>query len=293
LLNLSATWLGIAWISLVVLIAHDVLLLIFRYPTNTSRWFAIGLITVLSVYSMVNACWIEIKTIRLKAPVEMKIIQLSDVHLGSVGQAHLRRLVRKVSDVHPDLVLITGDLVDPGSHLEPDALKALSSMNMPVYWVTGNHERYAGLEKVEEMVSRAGVVSLRNKVVDFKGVQLIGDFKGVQLIGIDDSDDRKQVETFLPMLSYDRGAYNILMYHQPEGFEYAAGKGVDLMLSGHTHNGQIFPFNAFVRMRFQCIKGLYEKDGAFLYVSPGSGWWGPPMRLGSRPQITVIELNTE
>ena len=284
LLKLSATWLGIAWISLVVLVSHDVLLLVFRYPTHVSRWFAIGAIAALSMYSIVNAFRIEIKTIRLPAPVNLKIAQLSDVHLGSVGHSHLNRLIQKAIDAHPDVVLITGDLIDPGSHLNPDALKPLNNLNAPVYWVTGNHERYAGLEKVIKIITAPGIIPLRNQVVDFKGIQLIG---------IDDSDDRKQVQTILPAIPYDPAAFNILMYHQPEGFEFAADNGIDLMLCGHTHNGQIAPFNAFVRMRFKYINGLYERSGAFLYVSPGSGSWGPPMRLASTPQITLIDLYTE
>ena len=281
MLRISAIGLGVGWICLVVLLSHDLLYLIFRFPISISRWIAIGVIGCLTIYSFFNAWRIEVKSIDISAPVEMTIVQLSDIHRGSVSRKHLERLVTKTNALTPDLVLITGDLLDPAGRLSAESIAPLNELKPPVYWITGNHERYAGLDTVMAMLKTTPVVSLRNEAVEVDGIQLIG---------IDDSEDRQQVSRVLPSIPVDPNAFTILMYHQPEGFDAAAKAGVDLMLSGHTHNGQIWPFNWVVRSRFQYLKGLHTIDGMQLYISTGSGTWGPPMRLGSRNQITLIHL---
>jgi len=281
LLRISAIGLGIGWIALVVLLGHDLMHLAFRFPISMSRWVVVGVIGCLTLYAFVNTWWLEVKTIGVPAPVDMKIVQLSDIHRGSVSENHLRRLVQKTNALNPDLVLITGDLLDPAGRLSDESIAPLNDLTIPAYWITGNHERYAGLEKVMTMLKQTPVVPLRNEAAEFGGIQLIG---------IDDSEDRQQVERILPSISIDPNTFTILMYHQPEGYKAAANAGVDLMLCGHTHNGQIWPFDWIVRSRFEYLKGLHTIDGMKLYISTGSGTWGPPMRLGSRNQITLIHL---
>ena len=284
LLRLSAIGLGVGWLCLVVLLGHDLLYLIFRFPISTSRWVVVGVIGCLTLYSFVNAWRIEIKSINIPASVNMTIVQLSDIHRGSVSENHLRRLIQKTNALNPDLVLITGDLVDPAGRLSPESIAPLNELKPLAYWITGNHERYAGLDKVMAMLKTTPVVPLRNDAVALGGIQLIG---------IEDSEDRQQVSRVLPTIPVDLNAFTILMYHQPEGYTAAANAGVDLMLSGHTHNGQIWPFNWVVRSRFPYLKGLHTIDGMKLYISTGSGTWGPPMRLGSRNQITLIHLKKQ
>ena len=194
---------------------------------------------------------------------------------------HLEQLVEKTNALNPDLVLITGDLVDPQGNLTSDSLTPLNALTAPAYFVTGNHERYVGLDKVMSLLEKTSVIMLRNEVVLFDSLQLIG---------IDDSDNPDQVRRNLSGLELNPDMYTILLYHQPEGFKDAEAAGVDLMLSGHTHNGQIWPFNRVVRLRFKYVKGLHKIGNMKLYVSTGSGTWGPPMRLGSRNLITLIKL---
>ena len=112
----------------------------------------------------------------------------------------------------------------------------------------------------------------------------------IQFVGIDDSDNPGHVADTLPSIAMDKSKYRILLYHRPLGWEDAREHGIELMLSGHTHNGQIFPFNLLVKTRFKKIHGLYQNGGSALYVSPGTGTWGPIMRLGSVNEITCINL---
>lgn len=281
LLRLSSFSLGIGWLSLVVLLSHDALHLVFRFPVHYSRWAAVGAIGLLCGYALYNATRLEIIKIQLPAPVTMRIVQLSDVHLGSVSQRHLERLVNHTNALYPDVVVITGDLLDAECRLGPETLEPLNRLAAPVYWVSGNHERYIGLARVMDLLKQTPVKPLRNEV---------SEIKGVQFIGIDDSEDHTRVRQVLPEMVFDPQAYNVLLYHRPEGFDAAANAGIDLMLSGHTHNGQIWPFNRLVDTRFKFVRDLHHIDKMALFVSTGSGTWGPPMRLGSRNQITLIQL---
>jgi uncharacterized protein len=281
LLRVSALALGIGWVCLIVLLCHDILHLVFRFPIPISRWFAVGTIAVLTLVAIVNTVWIQIKSIDLPAPVNLRIVQLSDVHFGSVTQRHLSRLIQKTNALKPDLVLITGDFLDEPDSLSAQALAPLNQLTAPSYWISGNHERYIGLTRVMEALKTTPLIPLRNKAVDVAGIQLLG---------IDDSENHTQVQRILPTLSVDPDKYTILMYHRPDGFDAAANAGVNLMLTGHTHNGQIWPFNRVVKTRFKYIKGLHRIGDMTLWITTGSGTWGPPMRLGSRNQITVINL---
>jgi predicted MPP superfamily phosphohydrolase len=146
----------------------------------------------------------------------------------------------------------------------------------------GNHERYGDLDRIAALMAETGVVMLRNEVVEYKGVQLVG---------ADYPERENQKDTpYLRELKVKKGLPSVLMYHPPTGIEYTVQAGIDLQVSGHTHNGQLFPFNLLAKLFFPYIKGLYQIDGMYLYVSPGTGTWGPPMRLGSHNEITLFNL---
>ena len=132
-----------------------------------------------------------------------------------------------------------------------------------------------------DLLRTTKVRPLRNEAVDFARIQIIG---------IDDSGRRFQVADQLKRIEFDDSKYCVLMYHRPTGFEAAVEQGVDLMLTGHTHNGQIAPFNLIVRLAFRHISGLYRHEGSYLYVTTGTGTWGPRMRLGSSNEIVLLKL---
>ena len=239
-----------------------------------------ALLTLIAVVAshLLHVKKVELSSIKLKNP--HNIVQISDVHIGSRQGGFMRRIVNKINSLSPDSVVITGDLID-SSAVEIDALKPLAEIAAPTYFVIGNHERYADLPKILQILNELEVQVLRQASI------IQGD---IQFVGIDDADRRDQVNNKLPETPISEGLFNVLLYHRPVGWAAARQAGMDLMLSGHTHNGQIFPFNFLVKQQFDRIKGLYQNEGASLYVSSGTGTWGPLMRLGTSNEITLIHL---
>lgn len=281
LLKVAGFWMGAGLITLMCLIAGDLLRLLTPVPLDTLRWIVLGAAGVLILYSMLNASVVRVVEIAVPAPVDKTIVQLSDIHMGSVTGQHLRRLVRITNSLKPDAVMLTGDLMDSWSGLSDRTFDSLKEIEVPIYYVIGNHERYTGIKRVAELVGHTAMTWLRNESTEWEGMQIIG---------IDDSEHSEQLSRVLSGIRVDENKFSILLYHRPQEFEYAAQRGIDLMLSGHTHNGQIFPFNFVVRSRFPRMKGLHKIADSTLFVSMGSGTWGPSMRLGSRSQIVVIKL---
>ena len=209
-----------------------------------------------------------------------KLVQLSDVHIGSRSPRFLDRAIAQALRHEPDALLLTGDFID-ASAVKQEDLNALSNVSCPIYFAIGNHERYIDLDAVITMVEAHGVDLLRSEAV-FQDQ--------LQIIGIDDADNPDHVAGQLPEIALSDDHFRILLYHRPDGWHAAREAGVDLMLAGHTHGGQIWPFNYIVRTRFEHLLGLFSQDDRHLYVSPGTGCWGPVMRLGTRSEMTVIDL---
>ncbi len=209
-----------------------------------------------------------------------KLVQLSDVHVGSRSAKFLHRAIKQALSHQPDALLLTGDLID-ASAVKTEDLDALGTVPCPVYFALGNHERYIDLDAVIAMVEAQGVDLLRGEA------KMHGQ---LQIVGVDDADSSGQVGDHLPGIELSDHHYRILLYHRPDGWQAARQAGIDLMLAGHTHGGQIWPFNYVVKRRFEHLIGLFSHDNRHLYVSPGAGCWGPIMRLGTRSEMTVIDL---
>ena len=282
---LSLTWLGICFMAFLLVITFEVVHRLL--PISEPTWGIVLVITLtgLAVYAFINALRIRTRHIQLtqeeEGAVPFLIAQISDVHVGSRSGRFLARVVKRVNAAAPDLVLITGDLID-FRNIEQGEIDSLASLTAPTYFIIGNHERYVDLEAICDQLRALGVIVLRNTTVDLGGLQLIG---------IDDAEPKTQVGHVLKNLTPAPDSYRILLYHRPDGAEDAARWGAHLMLCGHTHNGQIVPFNFIVRRIFPRIQGLFDVEGMHLYVSPGTGTWGPILRLGSRSEISLFTLD--
>ena len=210
----------------------------------------------------------------------VRLVQLSDVHVGSRDGAFLERVVEQARGHDPEFVVITGDLLDE-SRVGVDDLAALARFDCPVYLAIGNHERYVDLEAALRAVRHHGVRVLRDEAT------LHGPLR---LIGLDDRDRPDALPALLERLGDAPNHVDVLLYHRPDGWAAARSRGIPLTLSGHTHGGQIWPFGWLVRRQYPDMVGRFERDGTTLHVSSGTGTWGPAMRLGTRSEMTVIDL---
>ena len=245
---------------------------------------------------------VPLRLSRLPAALSgLTIAQVSDLHVGpTVGQAEVRRVVEMVNALRPDLVAITGDLVDGRVSELRGAIGELTRLRSRwgTFFVTGNHEYYSGVGPWLEELGRLGVRVLHNDRVS------VGDpgpgGASFDLAGIDDWRSRGLAPGHGPDLvralaGRDPERSLVLLAHQPQGVREATRAGVELQLSGHTHGGQIFPFSLLVGLAYQYVKGLYtHREGeaaTHVYVNRGTGYWGPPMRIGNPPEITRLVLS--
>ncbi len=277
------TWIGISFLGLSILMPLELILLFDLVPPPSVGSAALVLLSIVSIYSLYNAHPLHVQPLVVangRGVAGTRIAQISDLHLGSRQPGLLRRAVAKTQSLQPDYVVLTGDIVDMRGITEDDLLP-LASLEMPVFFCIGNHERYVDLEDICTRLRDCGVQVLRNQAVESGNLQFIG---------IDDAEAKSQVATEISKLQPAAEKYRILLYHRPDGGEDAAAWGVDLMLTGHTHRGQLVPFNFLVKKVFPRLYRDYQIDDMTLYVSPGTGTWGPVMRLGSKCEIALIEL---
>ena len=282
---ISATWMGVLFFLFFLILVYDIINLVKPLPLLGSGITILTIALLLTIYSIVNAATINIKTVNIessKIDKPLSIVQISDVHLGPInGPDYLKLIVLKANDQNPDIVLITGDLLDGRYKYDPKDFQSLNTLKGNVYFTTGNHEFYAGVDLVTNLLNDTKVQILRNEATNFDKIQIIG---------IDDAEDRKQVAKQLENMTLNTSQYIILMYHRPPGFADAAAKGIDLMTVGHTHAGQIYPFNYISALYNGPVRGLHQLNNSYLYVSEGTGTWGPPMRFFSKNEITEINL---
>ncbi len=234
---------------------------------------------------------IKVKSKKIsKEDAPIRIVQISDLHLGLIERKwKLEKVIKLISKEKPDLLVSTGDLVD-GQMYDMDELARLFSRvhtRLGKYAVTGNHEFYAGIHQAINFTEKCGFILLRGE--ERKGI--------INVVGIDDPVGRyyglnkeMKEEDLLAGLPDDR--FTLLLKHRPLIDSHGV-KRADLQLSGHTHKGQIFPFNILTRYFYPRDSGLYAVSGTLLYVSRGTGTWGPPIRILSPPEITVITLEHE
>ena len=251
---------------------------------------AVGLVSALSPVA-VKRVRVAIDRLSQRAS-GMRIVQITDVHVGpTIGKDFIEDIVARINALRPDVVAITGDLVDGSVEELAEHVAPLAKLEAKhgVYFVTGNHEYYSGVEDWIAHLGKLGVRVLRNEHVR------IGGEDGFDLAGIDDHSSRgygnghgSDLKKALLGREGDRAC--VLLAHQPRGIELADQLGVDLQLSGHTHGGQMFPWNLAVRLQQPFVAGLHRLARAQIYVSKGTGYWGPPMRVGAPAEITEIEL---
>ena len=273
---------GIGFISFII----TTLSLIFSFLI-TSHYSQIGYISIfliifITIYSYLNGRKVKLKFIRLNSDLiktKSKVIFISDLHLGTNSIQHLNKIFNLITKINYDFLLIGGDLID-SSEFKISDLEIFKNFKKPIFFCTGNHDYYIkGSKEKLDQLSNYNINYLNNcsKLI-----------KHFNIIGINDNQNIYEQKKIVKKY-FNKDKFNIFLTHKPSLFKILDFPG--LMLSGHTHNGQIFPFNFIVKIKFQHIYGLFKKTNTDLYVSSGSGCWGPRMRLGSDNEIVVLEFN--
>lgn len=310
-------WIGSFWLAAMVYflfaaLISDLSRLILQSIPPAKMWFhsylpeiklrlfagVLFLTAVLVIFGRLNALWPAItqlnihitKTVREQE--HLHLVLVSDVHLGTViGRSRLEKLASQIEKLQPDLVVFAGDLLD--EDLEPvirqDLGSLLCSIRAPlgVYAINGNHEHIGGAEQAFQYLQSHGIILLRDSVV------LINN--SFYLVGREDRSSRRFNGVVRRPLSallknIDSSKPIILLDHQPYKLEEAQTFGVDLQLSGHTHHGQLWPFQWITQRVYQISRGYKKIGNTHYYVSTGYGTWGPPVRIGNRPEIVSIHI---
>ncbi|WP_344167093.1 metallophosphoesterase [Pilimelia columellifera] len=218
-----------------------------------------------------------------------RIATVSDIHLGPLaGRAHTERIVAMINQLDADVVAIVGDLVDGSVGELGPAAAPLGNLRSRhgAYFVTGNHEYFSGAQQWIDELPRLGIRVLANQRQAINGLDLAGvhDVAGeTEGMGPDFDAALGDRDPARPV---------VLLAHQPIQASEAASRGVDLQLSGHTHGGQMAPFNLLVKLQQPVVSGLGEVDGMPLFVTNGAGFWGPPVRVGAPPEIALVQLRS-
>ena len=221
------------------------------------------------------------------------IVQVSDIHVGPViKRRFMDAMVEQCNALKPDLVAITGDLVDGSVSELGHAVSALSNLRSRhgSFFVTGNHEYYSGDEEWTVALERMGVTVLRNRYVRIGEPNASFDLVGVDDWAAGRSGYEQRYDLVKAVEGRDPERPSVLLAHQPANWREAAKAGIGLQLSGHTHGGQFFPFNLVISAIWEHDAGHYEENGRHLYVSRGTGFWGPPVRVAAPPEIVQVTL---
>ena len=253
-----------------------------------------GLALLAAVCAILIAAWPRVTRVSVKLPGlpdswrGRVAALLSDTHLGHIrGRRFAARVAAKLKTLRPDIVFFPGDMFD-GTKLDAARVAApWKSVAAPLgaYFVTGNHEEFFDPAKFVDAVAHSGIRVLENEKVVVDGLQIVG-------VGYGDSGHPDRFAAILESAAVDRTRASILLAHVPRHLALAENHGISLQLSGHTHGGQIFPFTLFVSRIFgKYAHGLQRFGGMAVYTSYGAGTWGPPMRLGTWPEIVLIRFD--
>jgi predicted MPP superfamily phosphohydrolase len=263
-------------------------------------WIIIGIIAWVLVWGSRNAWSPVIRNypVQVDKPVEgmegLRIVVVSDLHLGNiVGKRHLRRLLARMNQLQPDLILLPGDVIDDS--IEPFVRNQLADLlgllkaKYGVYAVLGNHEYYGGhIEEYTRRMKEIGIPVLQDETVELVDGKIVLAGRKDKTAESMDPQGRKSVAALLE--ETDRSKPIVMMDHQPYHFGKAEEAGVDLLLCGHTHRGQFAPNHLFTRRLFELDWGYMRKGKMHVAVSSGFGSWGPPIRIASRSEILLIEM---
>lgn len=287
------TWFGLVFLAFCLCLVCAVVAWIlgwFRVPVvwmGPISIFALIIVFCMAFWGGFSSPKVKYVSVNIPNAPTMKLALLSDTHLGmGVSLSRFDKAMQKIEAQHPDALLVLGDIFEYGPHRQAYA-KRLAQTRTPLgaYGVLGNHEYYVGYGDSKEFFSQAGVILLENQATTMpNGVQVAG-LKDIHTAGVTAADVAQVLGTL------DKTKPTILLSHTPALAEVAAEHGANLMLSGHTHNGQLWPFTYLVKLQFPRVYGLYDVQGMAFYITSGVFYWGIPLRFLAPAEIVIVEVN--
>ncbi|MEM4266718.1 MAG: metallophosphoesterase [Candidatus Nanoarchaeia archaeon] len=282
----AGAWLGALFLAFSALLVYEVVNLLVKLDKRAAAITILIVVLALVIYGVINFTTIKVREVEIQMPnlpEELTVVQLADMHIGTVHEwEYMGKIVEITNKANPDMVLITGDLYDGSRKIDERIVEHLNNIKAKTFFTTGNHEIFQGVDEVMKVLNKTKIQPLRNEMVEYKGVQIIG---------IDNpTRELSQKNDIISTIKIDKTKPSILMFHPPTGLEQASQAGINLQLSGHTHHGQIMPFTLISKLVYKRNKGLFKYNDTYLYVTEGAGTWGPPMRVGTRNEVTVIKL---
>ena len=275
---------GIGFISLAVVSLGIIFNILTDIKELNIGISCLTLILLISIFGLIKGRKLYVKNIQLSSSnikQELNFIFISDIHLGTNKINHLLNILKKIKNIKYDFILIGGDLIDSSS-FDLKNLNILKNINKDIYFVNGNHEYYLkDFKKKIDSLRKYNIKMLINQRVTIQDINLIG------------VDDLQNVDSKINHVKRLRkeNLFNLVLTHKPDIWDKIKDKN-ELMLSGHTHNGQIFPFNLIVKLKFKYVYGLYKNLNSNLYVSSGAGCWGPKIRIGTSNEIINFKLTS-
>ena len=283
---------------LLSLIAIEFLNLLFHFLPITRGIISLSLTALILAYGIFHSYDLKVKYITI--PIEgltkeMKVVHITDIHLGNFrGEKYLDKIVNQINELKPELILNTGDQFDSKAHFDNnDILRAYKRLQAPQYFVNGNHDVYVGLDEVVKRMKKVGAIVLQNEVSNFGELQIIGlnnMAKDSKTFDVHATPGSETVESIMAKLPINESRPTLVLHHRPDGVEYMEARKADLLLSGHTHGGQMFPITYIAELMFKYNSGLYKYNTMSIYVSNGAGTLFAPLRLGTNSEITLINL---
>ena len=298
---LCAAWLGalnFAFFAALACRTAEIAASLFGWPLPRFALAAIlfGLAAVTTLYGLVNANWLRVSRVTVRLPHLPEtwrghtVALLTDLHLGPLSRAaFLGRVIARLRSLEPDAVFISGDLFD-GPTIGLDRLVAPWTQYSPprgTFYVTGNHDEFSARSLYLAPVRSVGIRVLNNEKTSVEGLQIVG-------VHDAEASDPAQLHEILRQARIDRERPSILLSHRPVNLSVPQEQGVSLQLSGHTHGGQMWPWNLLVaRLYGRAAAGLSRWGELQVYTSNGTGTWGPPLRVGTKSEIVLIRLEDE
>ncbi len=263
-----------------------------------SGLLSLGLTFLVSAYGIWNARIIRTKELNLKIGNlnrKVRAAHLTDTHIGHFRtRKSLEKIVNMINAQQVDVTFFTGDLLDGKIRLKPEEIAPLKNLKAPVFFVEGNHDEYTGAQTIKSYLRNEGINVLENEVTEWNDIQVIGlnhMIADKETASSHANTKGSTIKDVLRSLSIDKSKPSILLHHSPDGIKYVNEHGVDLYLTGHTHGGQMWPVTLLAGLMFEYNKGLHSYNETKIYVSQGTGTFGPPMRIGTYSELAILNLS--